>query len=50
MKLLGRTEGTITGDRNGKNVSNSAITEVALVHYNIVSNYYQYDLNADICS
>ena len=38
MKLLGSTENKITKDKNGKNVSHLEITEVVLVHYNIVNN------------
>ena len=43
MKLLGGTENKITKDTNGENVSHLEITEVALVHYNIVNNDYQQD-------
>ena len=43
MKLLGGTKSTITKDGNGENVSNLDITEVVLVHYNIVNNEYQQD-------
>ena len=43
MKLLGSTENRITKDKNGKNVPHLEITEVALVHCNIVNNNYQQD-------
>ena len=41
MKLLGSTENKITKDKNGENVSHLEITEVVLVHGNIVNNDYQ---------
>ena len=40
MKLLGSTKSKITKD---KNVSHLEITEVVLVHCNIVNNDYQQD-------
>ena len=40
MKLLGRTKSKITKDENGKNVPRLEITEVVLVHCNIVNNHY----------
>ena len=43
MKLLGSTENKITKDKNGENVPHREITEVALVHYDIVNNVYQQD-------
>ena len=43
MKLLGCTENEITKDKNGENVPHLEITEVALVHCNIVNNDYQQD-------
>ena len=43
MKLLGRTENKITKDKNGENVPHLEITEVVLVHCNIVNNDYQQD-------
>ena len=43
MKLLGSTESKITKDKNGENVPHLEITEVVLVHCNIVNNYYQQD-------
>ena len=41
MKLLGSTENKITKDKNGENVLHLEITEVVLVHCNIVNNDYQ---------
>ena len=43
MKLLGSTENKITEDKNSKNVPHLEITEVVLVHCNIVNNDYQQD-------
>ena len=43
MKLLGSTESKITKDKNGENVSHLEITEVVLVHCNMVNNDYQHD-------
>ena len=43
MKLLGSTENKITNDKNGENVPHLEITEVVLVHCNIVNNDYQQD-------
>ena len=43
MKLLGSTESKITKDKNGENVPHLEITEVVLVHYNMVNNDYQQD-------
>ena len=43
MKLLGSTKNKITEDKNGENVPHLDITEVALVHCNIVNNDYQQD-------
>ena len=40
MKLLGSTKNKITEDKNGENVPHLEITEVALVHCNIVNNDY----------
>ena len=44
MKLLRRTENKINKDKNGENVPHLEITEVVLVHYNIVNNDYQQGL------
>ena len=41
MKLLGSTKNKITKDKNGKNVPHLEITEVVLIHCNIVNNDYQ---------
>ena len=43
MKLLGSTENKITKSKNVENMSHIEITEVVLVHCNIVSNDYQQD-------
>ena len=43
MKLLGSTKSKITKDENGENVPHSEITELLLVHFNIVKNDYQQD-------
>ena len=44
MKLLGSTKNEITKDKNSENVPHLEITEVILVHCNIVNNNYQQDL------
>ena len=41
MKLLGSTESKITKNNNGENVPHLEITEVVLVHCNLVNNDYQ---------
>ena len=41
MKLLGSTKNKITEDKNGENVPHLQITEVVLVHCNMVNNVYQ---------
>ena len=38
MKLLGSSKNKITKDKNGENVPHLEITEVVLVHCNIVNN------------
>ena len=43
MKLLGSTKKKITKDEKGENVSHLEITEVVLVHCNIVNDDYQQD-------
>ena len=43
MNLLGSSENKITTDKNGENVLHLEITEVVLVHSNIVNNDYQKD-------
>ena len=41
MRLLRITKNKITKDKNGENVPHLEITEVILVHCNIVNNDYQ---------
>ena len=43
MKLLGSTKNKITEDKNSENVIHLGITEVILVHCNVVDNNYQQD-------
>ena len=43
MKLLGSTKSKITKHENGENGPRLKITEVVLIHCNIVKNYYQQD-------
>ena len=43
MKLLGSTKNKITKDKNGENVPHLEITELVLIHSNIVNNDYQQD-------
>ena len=43
MKLVGSTENKISKGKNGENVPHLEITEVVLVHCNIVNNDYQPD-------
>ena len=43
MKLLGSTESKLTKNENGENVLHLKITEVVLIHCNIVNNDYQQD-------
>ena len=43
MKLLESTKNKITKDKNGENVPHFEITEVVLVHCNILNNDYQQD-------
>ena len=43
MELLGSTESKITKDKNVENLPHLEITEVVLVHCNIVTNEYQQD-------
>ena len=38
MKLLGKTQNEITKDKNGENVPHLEVTEVVLVHCDIVNN------------
>ena len=46
MKLLESTKSKITKNENGENIPNLEITEVVLVHCNIVNNDYQQDSRA----
>ena len=41
MKLFGSTKSKITKDENGENVPYLEITEVVLIHYNVVNDSYQ---------
>ena len=43
MKLLGSTKNEIAEDENGENVPHLEMTEVVLVHCNMVNNDYQQD-------
>ena len=43
MKLLGSIKNNINKDKIGENVPHLEITEVVLIHCNIVSNDYQQD-------
>ena len=43
MKLRGSTKNEMTKGKNGENVPHLEITEVVLVHCNMVNNYYQQD-------
>ena len=43
MKLLGSTENKITKVKSSENVPHLEITEVVLVHYDIVNNDFQQD-------
>ena len=41
VKLLGSIKSKISKDKNGENVPHLEITEVVLIHCNIVNNDYQ---------
>ena len=43
IKLVGSIKNKITKDKNGENVPHLEITEVLLVHCNMVNNDYQHD-------
>ena len=43
IKLLGSTKSKITKNENGENVPHLEITDVVLIHFNIVNNDYQQD-------
>ena len=42
MKLLGSTKSKLTKDKNSENLHHLEITEVILVHCNIVNNNYRH--------
>ena len=46
IKLLGSTKSKITKDKNSENVIHLEITEVLLIHCNVVNNSYQQLLRA----
>ena len=46
IKLLGSTKSKITKDKNSENVIHLEITEVLLIHCNVVDNSYQQLLRA----
>ena len=52
MKLFGSTKSKITKDKIGENVPYLEITEILLIHCNIVNNDYQRDsrVSYTICS
>ena len=41
MKLLGSTESKITKEKNGGNIPHLEISELILIHCNLVNNNYQ---------
>ena len=43
MILLGTTESKITKDKNGEHMPHLEITELVLVHYNLLNNDHQQD-------
>ena len=43
MKLFGSTKSKMTKDKKGENVPRLEVTEVVLIHFNIVNNNYQQD-------
>ena len=43
MKLPGSAESKITKDKNGENVPHLEVTELVLIHCNLVNNDYQQD-------
>ena len=43
MKLLGSTKNKTTKDKNGENLPRLEITEIVLVHCNMVNKDYQHD-------
>ena len=43
MKLLGSIKNQVTKDKNGENAAHLEVTEVVLIHRNIVNNYYHHN-------
>ena len=43
MILLGTTERKITKDKNGEHMPHLEVTELVLVHYNLLNNDHQQD-------
>ena len=43
MKLLGSIKNQVTKDKNGENAAHLEVTEVVLVHRNIINNYYHHN-------
>ena len=43
MKLFGRAKSKMTKNKNGENMPHLEISEVVLVHCNVVNNDYQQD-------
>ena len=43
MKILGRSEKRISKDKNDEQVPQLEVTEVVLVHYNLLNNIYLHD-------
>ena len=43
MKLLGSTKSKISEDKDHENIPHLEITEVVLIHCNIVNNHYHQD-------
>ena len=43
IKLLRSTKNKINKEKNGKTLHHLEVTEVALIHCNVVNNYYQQD-------
>ena len=43
MKLFGSTKSKVTKNKNGENLPHLEITDVVLVHCNIINNDYQQD-------
>ena len=50
MKLLGSTKNKIAKDKNGENIPHLEITEVVLVHCDIVNDYQQESSLVHVCS